>query len=117
MTRLTNTHPVPLLLATVAIAVMSCSCAVNRVIYSESTEEEGLLARVVVLEAVDMMELVVTMQESGGPIRESVFRVNWMPDHYEICDYNDDSRPDFRIVSTGGEAHYFYSTSRGFVEI
>lgn len=110
-------HSVPLLLAVVAVAVMGSSCAVNRVIYNESTTEEGLLARVVVLKTGEMMELVITMQETGGPIRERVFRVNWMPDHYEISDYNDDSRPDFRIVSTAGETHYFYSTAQGFVDI
>lgn len=105
------------LLSIAALAALSSSCAVTRVIYNEQTEMEGLLAKVVVLESSDLMEMVITMQESGGPIRERVFLVNWMPDHYEIDDFNGDSRPDFRIFSTNDEPHYFYSTAQGFVDI
>jgi hypothetical protein len=101
----------------VFLSITVSSCAVTRVMYNEQTESEGLLAKVVVLDSDELMELVITMQESGGPIRERVYLVNWMPDYFEIDDYNGDSRPDFRIVSTSNEPHYFYSTAHGFVDI
>lgn len=101
---------------TAALCALS-SCAVTRVVYNREEHREDLLAKVVVLDSSELMELVITMQENGGPIRERVFRVNWMPDHFEIEDFNGDSRPDFKIISTGNETHYFYSTEHGFVSI
>lgn len=100
-----------------ALACIGASCAVNRVLFNESVQQEGLMARVVVLESGEMNELVMTIQESGGPIRESVFRINWMPDHFEIKDYNRDSMTDFLVVSTSGENHFFYGTAAGFMDI
>ncbi len=93
------------------------SCAVNRVIYNEQMEIDGVLIRVVVLDSREMKELVISMQEPGHPIRERVFLINWMPDLLEIDDFNGDSRLDLKIISTGDEVHYFYSTERGIVDI
>ncbi len=91
------------------------SCAVNRVIYNEQLEIDGVLARVVLLTSNDLNELVITMQEPGDPIKERVFLINWMPEILEIDDYNDDGNLDVKIISTADEVHYFYSTERGFV--
>jgi hypothetical protein len=57
------------------------------------------------------------MQEPGHVVRESVFRINWMPDIIEIDDYNDDSMLDVKIVCTDGVAHYFYGTRLAFIDI
>jgi hypothetical protein len=106
-----------LFLLVIAFALSFAACAVNRVLYNEETQMDGVLARVVVLDSSNLMELVITMQETGGPKRERVFSVNWMPDYFELGDYNEDERLDFKIVSTSGEPHYFYSTAQGFIDI
>ncbi len=93
------------------------SCAVNRIIYSEHMEIDGVLARVVVLSTRELNELVISMQNPGEPIKERVFLINWMPEYVEIDDYNGDSRMDFKIVSIGDVVHYFFSTELGFVDI
>lgn len=93
------------------------SCAINRVIYTENMETDGILIRIVVLDSPDFNELIISMQEPGYAIKERVFRINWMPDSVEIDDYNDDSRLDIKIISTGDEVHYFYSTELGIVDI
>jgi hypothetical protein len=93
------------------------SCAVNRVIYNEQMEFDGILAKVVVLDGSDLKELVISMQEPGHPIRERVFRINWIPDIVEIGDYNSDSRMDVKIISTNDETHYFYGTEHAFIDI
>ncbi|NOQ23135.1 MAG: hypothetical protein GQ565_10880 [Candidatus Aegiribacteria sp.] len=93
------------------------SCAVNRVIYNEKMEMDGVLVRVVLLESREMHELVISMQEPGHFVKERVFLVNWIPHLVEVDDYNGDSRLDIKILSTGDEAHYFYSTELGFVDI
>ncbi len=96
---------------------LSSSCAVNRVRYSEDIETDGILTRIVLLDAREMNELVITMQNPGHRIKERVFLINWMPDHVEIDDYNGDSRLDVKITSASGETHYFFSTELGFVDI
>ncbi len=98
-------------------AALFASCALTRVLYSEETDLDGVQAKVVVLDSGNMNELVITMQETGGAFKERVFRINWMPDHYEIDDYDNDSHLDFKIVSTSGEVHYFYGTELGFRDI
>lgn len=96
---------------------LCASCAVTRVVYDERKEADGILAEVVVMESSQMMEMVIRMQEPGSPIREGVFRVNWLPDYYEVRDCNEDSVPDMRIVSKAGEEHLFFGTARGFIDI
>lgn len=93
------------------------SCAINRVIFTEEMEIDGTLVKIVVLDSRQMKELVISMQEPGNAIRESVFRINWMPDIVEIDDYNDDSMLDVKIVSTIGETQYFYGTEMAFIDI
>lgn len=103
--------------ASLVFTVLCASCAVTRVVYDERSEADGVLAEVVVMESSQMMEMVIRMQEPGHPIREGVYRVNWLPEYYEIRDCNNDSVPDMRIVSTEGEEHLFYGTARGFIDI
>ena len=93
------------------------SCAVNRVVYNEMTEIDGVLVKIVVLNSSDMKELVISMQEPGHPIRERVFLINWMPVQFEVDDYNSDSMLDIMILSTIDEPHYFYSTEQAFINI
>jgi len=93
------------------------SCAVNRVIYKENMEIDGILIRVIVLDSRELNELVISMQEPGHAIRERVFLINWMPDTVESDDYNSDSMMDIKIVSIDDVTHYFYSTELGFVDI
>lgn len=97
--------------------VLLSSCAVTRVVYDERRETDGILAEVVVMESSQMMEMVIRMQETGKPIKEGVYRVNWLAEDYEIQDCNGDSIPDLRIVSTEGEEHIFQGTARGFIDI
>lgn len=104
-------------LAGVVFTVIFSSCAVTRVVYDERKSVDGLLAEVVVMESSQMMEMVIRMQEPGRPIREGVYRVNWLPEYYEISDCNQDSIPDMRIVSTEGEEHLFLGTALGFIDI
>ena len=99
------------------LIVLSASCAINRVIFTEEIEIDGTMAKVVLLDGFDLKELVITMQEPGHQIRERIFRVNWIPDLVEIDDYNDDSMLDVKIVSTSGEVHYFYGTEQAFIDI
>ncbi|MFO8183695.1 MAG: hypothetical protein R6U39_05925 [Candidatus Aegiribacteria sp.] len=103
--------------AALIASVLISSCAVTRVVYDERRESDGILAEVVVMESSRMMEMVIRLQEPGSPIKEGVYGVNWLPDHYEIDDCNDDSIPDLRIVSTEGEEHIFQGTERGFIDI
>jgi len=111
----------PTLSALIAITLLLLqvfsSCAVNRVVYNEMTEIEGVLVKIVVLNSSDLKELVISMQEPGHPIRERVFLINWMPDQFEIGDYNSDSMLDFKILSTTDEPHYFYGTEQAFISI
>ncbi len=100
--------------AALIASVLISSCAVTRVVYDERRESDGILAEVVVIL---VATLVIRLQEPGSPIKEGVYGVNWLPDHYEIDDCNDDSIPDLRIVSTEGEEHIFQGTERGFIDI
>ena len=96
--------------------ILTLSCAVDRVRYSEEIEIEGILARIIMLDSRDLSELVISMQKPGHRIRERVFLVNWEPDSVEIDDYNDDSMLDILVISTNNEPHYFYSTEQSFVD-
>jgi len=93
------------------------SCALNRIIYEQNIETDGILLRVVLLESQQLNELVISMQEPGHAIKERVFLINWIPDTLELDDYNGDSRLDIMIRSTMDEEHYFYSTELGFIDI
>lgn len=101
----------------VAVLLFFVSCAVTRVLYNEETRQDDLMTRVVVLDCIEMKELVITMQETGGPVRERVYRINWMPDSFSVEDMNEDGLKDVRIVSTGDQEHVFYSTERGFLDL
>ena len=93
------------------------SCAVTRVLYNEETSQDDLMTRVVVLDCPELKELVITMQERGGRVRERVYRINWMPDSFTVVDMNEDGLKDVRIISTGDQEHVFYSTERGFLDL
>ena len=102
---------------TILLLQLFSSCAINRVVYNEMTEIDGVLVKIVVLNSSDMKELVLSMQEPGHPIRERVFLINWMPDQFEVDDYNNDSILDIKIRSTIDESHYFYGTEQAFINI
>ena len=106
-----------LITLTLLILQLSSSCAVNRVVYNETADFDGVLVKIVVLNSSDLKELVVSMQEPGHPIRERVFLINWMPEQFEVDDYNSDSMLDIKILSTIDEPHYFYSTEQAFINI
>lgn len=102
-----------------ALTLLLCiaSCAVDRVLYNEETRQGDIMTRVVVLDCSDMKELVITMQERGGPVRERVYRINWMPVSFSVMDMNEDGFEDVIIISTGDQEHLFYSTERGFLDL
>jgi len=112
-----DTKILTLTLITLLFLQVFSSCAINRVVYNEMIEIDGVLVKIVVLNSSDMKELVLSMQEPGHPIRERVFLINWMPEQFEIDDYNNDSLLDIKIRSTIDESHYFYGTEQAFINI